>query len=141
MTKQNQLPPHAEFAARFKALLQIKADGNASACARAMGVTPQAVSKWLGGMQMPRGTQLEKLAGWLGTTPSHLRFGEAADTPPPAPGPKFVLMWVESDREVPLLNDFRQGTDLGKKQLLAAAKRMEKLPEDERPPEPPSTDD
>lgn len=139
MTKQNQTSPHAGFAARLKALLKIKADGNASECARAMGVSPQAVSKWLAGQQMPRGKMMEKLAEWLGTTPSYLRFGDAIDAPPP--GPKFVLMWVEADREVPLLNDFRQGTDLGKKQLLAAARRMEKLPGDELPPDPASADD
>ena len=138
MTKQNQPSPHAGFAARLAPLLQVKADGNASECARAMGCSPQAVSKWLAGAQMPRGVQVEKLAAWLDTTPGYLRFGQGAETGPAPPDLKFVLMWVEAEREVPLLNDFRQGTDRGQKQLLAAANRMEKMPADDRPPLPPS---
>lgn len=110
-----------------------------------MGCTPQAVSKWAAGAQMPRGEQMEKLAAWLNTTPGYLRFGAISDEmpppPPPPPGPKFILMWVESGLEVPLLNDFRLGTERGQKQLLAAARRMEKRPEDDWPREPASPAD
>lgn len=79
---------------------------------------------------------MEKLAAWLFTTPGYLRFGESTGELPPSPEPKFILMYVDAELEVPLLNDFRLGTDLGKKQLLAAAKRMEKRPPDEWPPAP-----
>ena len=77
-----------------------------------------------------------KLAAWLGTTPGYLRFGEGVkDLPQPA-SPEFVLMYVDASLEVPLLNDFRLGTERGQKQLLAAANRMEKRPASEWPPRP-----
>lgn len=141
MTTENQTPRFADFGKRFTALLTARANNNKSECARAMGCTPQAVSKWAAGEQMPRGDQMEKLAAWLYTTPGYLRFGESTDELPPAPEPKFILMYVDADLEVPLLNDFRLGTDLGKRQLLAAAKRMEKRPSDEWPAEPSSSAD
>jgi transcriptional regulator with XRE-family HTH domain len=143
MTTENQPPRYAEFGKRFGELLQASsAKGNQSECARAMNCTPQAVSKWASGIQLPRGEQMEKLAAFLGTTAAYLRFGKGGDEvqPPPiqASSPKFVLMYVDIDTEVPLLNDFRLGTERGQKQLLAAARRMEKRPEGERPPEPAS---
>ena len=137
MTNENQTPPYAPFAARFMELLEVKANGNRSECARAMDCTPQAVSKWASGTQIPRGDQMDKLAAWLGTTPGYLRYGEG-DRPEPV-GPKLILMFVEGTIEAQLLNDFRLGTDRGKMQVLAAARRMEKIPADEWPAIP-STD-
>jgi transcriptional regulator with XRE-family HTH domain len=129
----------AEFAARLQKLLDQHAEGNQSALARAAGCTPQAVSKWLAGEQYPRAKLLPKIAAFLHTTPTYLRFGEAPEQlpPPPPPAvPPLLLMYVDTVQEAVLLSHFREGTDLGKQQLLLSAAMIQKKPAEELPAKP-----
>lgn len=66
------------MATRIEQLLQKKNKGNQSEMARFIGVTPQAVQKWIAGESEPRGKNLELAAQFLGVTPAMLKFG--ADT-------------------------------------------------------------
>jgi phage repressor protein C with HTH and peptisase S24 domain len=43
-----------------------------------VGVSPQAVQKWLAGESEPRGANLTKAAAFLGVSPSFLKFGTAS---------------------------------------------------------------
>lgn len=60
---------------RIVELLEQKNGGNQSEMARFIGVSPQAVQKWIAGATEPRGANLEKAAEFLGVTPSVLKFG------------------------------------------------------------------
>lgn len=60
---------------RLTDLLQAKNGGNQSEMARHVGVTPQAVQKWMAGITEPRGKNLEMAAEFLGVTPAYLKFG------------------------------------------------------------------
>lgn len=66
---------------RLDRLLQAKNGGNQSEMARYVGVTPQAVQKWIAGVTEPRGKNLEMAADFLGVSQVFLRFGlhSAAD--------------------------------------------------------------
>lgn len=63
------------MATRIETLLSAKNGGNQSEMARFVGVTPQAVQKWIAGAAEPRGRNLELAAEFLGVTPSALKFG------------------------------------------------------------------
>lgn len=63
------------MATRLQALLQAKNGGNQSQFARVLGVTPQAVQKWVAGVTEPRGKNLDAAAKFFGVTPSYLKFG------------------------------------------------------------------
>lgn len=129
----------AEFAARLQKLLDEHAEGNQSALARAVDCSPQAVNKWLGGEQFPRGQLLHKVAAFLNTTPTYLRFGDGPEQlppPPPPPLPPLVLAYIDPVKEATLLSHFREGTDLGKQQLLLSAAHIEKKPAIELPAKP-----
>jgi phage repressor protein C with HTH and peptisase S24 domain len=63
------------MANRLSDLLQAKNGGNQSEMARYIGVTPQAVQKWMSGVTEPRGKNLDMAAEFLGVTPAHLKFG------------------------------------------------------------------
>lgn len=129
----------AEFAARLQKLLDERAEGNQSALARAAGCTPQAVSKWLLGEQFPRTQLLHKVAAFFNTTPHYLRYGDgpAQLPPPPAPPtPPLVLAYIDPELEATLLSHFREGTDIGKHQLLLSAARIEKKPASQLPAKP-----
>jgi len=63
------------MAKRLTDLLQARNGGNQSEMARHIGVTPQAVQKWLAGITEPRGKNLELAAEFLGVTPAYLKFG------------------------------------------------------------------
>lgn len=65
------------MATRMTALLLERNGGNQSEMARFVGVTPQAVQKWLAGVTEPRGKNLELAAEFLGITPAELKFGPA----------------------------------------------------------------
>lgn len=67
------------MAKRLTDLLQAKNGGNQSEMARHVGVTPQAVQKWMSGVTEPRGKNLEMAAEFLGVTPAHLKFGIQSD--------------------------------------------------------------
>ena len=63
------------MANRLMDLLNAKNGGNQSEMARFIGVTPQAVQKWMTGATEPRGKNLEMAAQYLGVSPAMLRFG------------------------------------------------------------------
>ncbi|WP_238531330.1 LexA family transcriptional regulator [Collimonas fungivorans] len=50
--------------------------GNQSEMARYVGVSPQAVQKWIAGESEPRGKNLDLAAEFLGTSPAILKFGD-----------------------------------------------------------------
>lgn len=66
------------MANRIERFLTEKNGGNQSEMARFIGVSPQAVQKWVSGLAEPRGKNLEMAAEFLGVTPAMLKFGEAS---------------------------------------------------------------
>lgn len=78
------------MANRLEQGLLKKNGGNQSEMARFIGVTPQAVQKWISGESEPRGKNLEAAANFLGLTPAFLKYGQPGlvtaihpdDTPP-----------------------------------------------------------
>jgi len=73
------------MANRIETLLAAKNGGNQSEMARFVGVTPQAVQKWISGGSEPRGRNLELAAEFLGVTPAALKFGVDAPATNPRP--------------------------------------------------------
>ncbi|MFZ3286212.1 MAG: helix-turn-helix domain-containing protein [Telluria sp.] len=69
------------MANRIDRQLLKKNGGNQSEMARYIGVSPQAVQKWIAGDTEPRGKNLEKAAEFLGVSPAFLRFGPNQDLP------------------------------------------------------------
>lgn len=69
------------MATRIEKLLADKNGGNQSEMARFVGVSPQAVQKWVAGGSEPRGQNLTLAAEFLGVTPAHLKFGAQAEQP------------------------------------------------------------
>ncbi len=63
------------MANRIEQQLMRKNGGNQSEMARFIGVTPQAVQKWIAGESEPRGKNLDLAARFLGVTPAMLKFG------------------------------------------------------------------
>jgi phage repressor protein C with HTH and peptisase S24 domain len=63
------------MATRLIRLLDAKNGGNQSEMARYIGVTPQAVQKWMAGVTEPKGKNLQMAAEFLGVTPAELKFG------------------------------------------------------------------
>lgn len=74
------------MASRIEKLLADKNGGNQSEMARFIGVSPQAVQKWVAGDSEPRGKNLDLAAEFLGVTPAHLKFGIVMDQHPGAAG-------------------------------------------------------
>ena len=74
------------MATRIESYLQDRNGGNQSEMARFIGVSPQAVQKWVAGQAEPRGKNLHLAAEFLGVSPSELKFG--SDRPRPAMGGK-----------------------------------------------------
>lgn len=60
---------------RITEALQRKNGGNQSELARFVGVSPQAVQKWVAGESEPRGDNLLKAAEFLAVSPAYLKFG------------------------------------------------------------------
>jgi phage repressor protein C with HTH and peptisase S24 domain len=67
------------MATRIETYLAAKNGGNQSEMARYIGVSPQAVQKWIAGLAEPRGKNLEMAAAFLGVTPARLKFGTPQD--------------------------------------------------------------
>lgn len=79
------------MATRIAKLLADRNGGNQSEMARFVGVTPQAVQKWIGGESEPRGKNLDSAAQFLGVTPAYLKFGaQPAGAAPDQLPPGFV---------------------------------------------------
>lgn len=68
-------------AKRIEAALLAKNGGNQSEMARFIGVSPQAVQKWIAGEAEPRGQNLKLAAQYLGMTEAVLKFGDAVEYP------------------------------------------------------------
>jgi phage repressor protein C with HTH and peptisase S24 domain len=76
------------MAIRIEQLLADKNGGNQSEMARFIGVSPQAVQKWVAGGSEPRGKNLEMAAEFLGVSPAYLKFGDpSSQTQAPAQVP------------------------------------------------------
>jgi phage repressor protein C with HTH and peptisase S24 domain len=79
---------------RLGAALQVRNAGNQSELGRFVGVTPQAVQKWLSGESEPRGKNLTLAAEFLQVSEQWLRYGSIgaidtnADGPIPVPEPR-----------------------------------------------------
>lgn len=85
------------MATRIEQYLAKKNGGNQSEMARFVGVTPQAVQKWIAGLAEPRGKNLEMAAQFLGVSPAELRFGtDSTDPVSLVPGAMRVVA-VERD--------------------------------------------
>ncbi|MGZ9027357.1 MAG: LexA family transcriptional regulator [Telluria sp.] len=69
------------MANRLLRLLREKNGGNQSELARFIGVTPQAVQKWVTGVTEPRGKNLDAAAQFLGVTAATLKFGTNDQAP------------------------------------------------------------
>lgn len=100
------------MANRLERLLQAKNGGNQSEMARHIGVTPQAVQKWMAGITEPRGKNLDMAAEFLGVTPAYLKFGgqdtsgaaeEGARSPLEGLPPGSFMRVVGADRDDPRL--------------------------------------
>jgi phage repressor protein C with HTH and peptisase S24 domain len=72
------------MANRIERYLAEKNGGNQSEMARFVGVSPQAVQKWVAGLAEPRGKNLDLAAEFLGVTASELKFGRDAAPNSPA---------------------------------------------------------
>jgi phage repressor protein C with HTH and peptisase S24 domain len=64
-----------KMAKRIEQALMAKNRGNQSEMARFVGVSPQAVQKWIAGDTEPKGKNLQKAAEFLGVTEAWLKFG------------------------------------------------------------------
>lgn len=82
------------MATRIEQLLLARNGGNQSEMARHVGVSPQAVQKWVAGDSEPRGKNLDLAAEFLGVTPAHLKFGIVMDQHPGAAAPVPGLLPV-----------------------------------------------
>ena len=82
------------MATRIEQLLLARNGGNQSEMARHVGVSPQAVQKWVAGDSEPRGKNLDLAAEFLGVTPAHLKFGIVMDQHPAAAAPMAGLLPV-----------------------------------------------
>jgi phage repressor protein C with HTH and peptisase S24 domain len=67
------------MASKIEQLLADKNGGNQSEMARFVGVSPQAVQKWVAGGSEPRGKNLDMAAEFLGVSPAYLKFGEPSN--------------------------------------------------------------
>ncbi|QNB08371.1 helix-turn-helix transcriptional regulator [Herbaspirillum frisingense] len=82
---------------RIRQALNAKNGGNQSEMARFVGVSPQAVQKWIAGASEPRGDNLRLTAEYLGVSEVFLRYGDAE-----APTlPKKFTRVVEHDPDNP----------------------------------------
>jgi len=116
----------AEFGQRLSKALIDKNGGNQSELARAIKCSPQAVQKWVSGVQFPRDKTLRQLAEYLGVTPEWLRFGATGEQVPPQT-PEFILAYIKVE-EAELLTNYRELTEAGKRQFRVAAASAERLP-------------
>ena len=81
---------------RLRALLDARNGGNRSALARHVGVSPQAVQKWLLGETEPRRHHIDAIAAFLGVTPAMLLYG-VDQASPPKDDDQGVVAWHPDD--------------------------------------------
>lgn len=97
-----------------RALLQ-KNGGNQSEMARYVGVSPQAVQKWISGESQPRGENLRKASEFLGVPAPILQFGDAGRIPLVPP--------VIADR-ITALNERRRNDVEDAPEIVASPKKL-----------------
>ncbi|HEY8606606.1 MAG TPA: S24 family peptidase [Noviherbaspirillum sp.] len=93
------------MANRIEQALAQKNGGNQSEMARFVGVSPQAVQKWVAGDSEPRGANLKRAAEFLGVSEVFLKFGlqpmaEKTVVPQSIPGARRVIA-VDDEEEHP----------------------------------------
>lgn len=106
---------------RIEQSLSRKNGGNQSEMARHIGVSPQAVQKWIAGESEPRGENLAKAAQFLGVTQSYLKFGDQSEQQAPAVSP--ALGSDGEKRQVPRTQPFVHS-------LVSAYDGDDEVPED-----------
>ena len=94
------------MATRIESYLQRRNGGNQSEMARFIGVSPQAVQKWVAGQAEPRGKNLDLAAEFLGVSPSELKFGLSL-------GPGQPVMGGKGGKPVRPLEDEQSNVDDG----------------------------
>ena len=117
---------------RIEGALLEKNGGNQSELARFVGVSPQAVQKWIAGDSEPKGKNLTKVAAFLGLSEALLRYGEMHGQP--SPSLKVVSTQdsldlddqVSADQIIELLSLFQQSSDRGRENILSAARAAAK---------------
>lgn len=100
------------MATRIEQLLLARNGGNQSEMARHVGVSPQAVQKWVAGDSEPRGKNLDLAAEFLGVTPAHLKFGIVMDQHQgaAAPVPAGMMRVHAADENDPALTPIMKVT-------------------------------
>lgn len=102
------------MANRIEQALLKKNGGNQSEMARFVGVTPQAVQKWIAGDSEPRGKNLEKAAEFLNVSEIFLKFGVEAQnvvelgTPVVMPQHSRNIQAIDDEEEHPDLVRIRK---------------------------------
>lgn len=86
------------MANRIAQALQLKNGGNQSELARYVGVSPQAVQKWIAGDSEPKGKNLRKVAEFVGISESVLRFGGPSATEMIRPEPSSNVIGIQSKK-------------------------------------------
>lgn len=109
------------MANRLRRLLQVKNGGNQSEMARFVGVSPQAVQKWMNGTTEPKGRNLQLAAEFLGVSVETLLFGaksegKAADAgvglaPPASRQGEFPSEKRHVEREQPYVHSLVRAYD------------------------------
>ena len=121
---------YATFAAWLAAVTARR--GAQREIARACEVTPQAITRWLGGSQV-RPERLKRLAAWSGWPYSDLRMlvdGLAAPPPPPSAGP------VPTTDE--LLERWRTLPPAARVYVISLMDALSRIPADSLPQFPPT---
>jgi len=95
------------MANRIEQALKQKNGGNQSELARFIGVSPQAVQKWVAGESEPRGANLRKAAEFLGVSEVFLKFGMEA-----TPTETVVKHGIPGARSVQALDDDEEHPEL-----------------------------
>lgn len=120
-----------QISKRIEQALEEKNGGNQSEMARFVGVTPQAVQKWIAGDSEPKGKNLKRAAEFLGMSEADLRYGS------PGEGKKkphsvaqvaspYVLDQPTPDEIIELIALFSQSNSRGRSNILSLARTAAK---------------
>lgn len=117
---------------RIESALLKKNGGNQSELARYVGVTPQAVQKWIAGEAEPKGTNLKLAAEYLGMNEADLRYGSTKGR---KEAPFNVVAQVAEphqvdqptpDEIIELIALFSQSNSRGRSNILSLARSVAK---------------
>lgn len=116
------------MANRIAQALDLKNGGNQSELARYVGVSPQAVQKWIAGDSEPKGKNLRKVAEFVGVAEAILKFGAATGAAAahiaPIPQAPAQESGVEDLIEIAVL--YQAATEKGRQFILKSARTAEK---------------